>query len=102
MLEDTGAQVVSGPETVLLLPVKFSLVQLKVTEKGISSFLSYFKDSLPVSISMADRGMVTLFPVSLSVTVSPVMDPSSGTSLEVSHDARRPPRHFPTHTVLVL
>lgn len=57
------------------------------------------KESIPVSSSMADRGMVTLFPVSLSVTVSPVMDPSSGTSPEGSHDA---PRHFTTHTVLDL
>lgn len=51
---------------------------------------------------MVDRGMVTLFPVSLSVTVSPVMVPSSGTSLQGSDAAGRLPRHFTTHTVLDL
>lgn len=57
---------------------------------------------LPVSSSRAEDEMVTLFPVSLSVTVIPVMDPSSGSSPGGSRDAGKPPRHFVTHTVLAL
>ncbi|TNN72786.1 hypothetical protein EYF80_017070 [Liparis tanakae] len=56
----------------------------------------------PVAALMAARGTVAVFPVSLSVTERPVMAPSSGGSPDGSHDARRPPRHFPTHTVLDL
>lgn len=55
--------------------------------KAVSLMSAFLQLSLPVSASMVDLGMDTLFPVSLSVTVSPVMDPSSGTSLEGSHDA---------------
>lgn len=50
--------------------------------------------NLPNSVSIVDMGMVTLFPVSLSLTVRPVIVPSSGNSLERSHDAKRPPSTF--------
>lgn len=57
---------------------------------------------LPDSFSRVDDEMVTLFPVSLSVSVIPVMDPSSGSSPGGSHDVGKPPRHFVTHTVWAL
>lgn len=57
---------------------------------------------LPIAHSNVDKEMLTRFPVSLSVTVRPVMDPSSCISLEESREAGRPPRHFTTDTVFDL
>lgn len=57
---------------------------------------------LPIAHSNVDKEMLTHFPVSLSDTVRPVIDPSSCISLEESREAERPPRHFTTDTVFDL
>lgn len=57
---------------------------------------------LPMAHSNVDKERLTHFPVSLSDTVRPVMEPSSCISLEESLEAGRPPRHFTTHTVFDL
>lgn len=57
---------------------------------------------LPMAHSNVDKEMLTHFPVSLSDTERPVMEPSSCISLEESLEAGRPPRHFTTHTVFDL
>lgn len=77
---------------------QLSSVKHDVTQTRLEHFSWLLKQSQPVSVCKVDRGMVTLFPISLSVTVSPVMDPSSGTS----SDGSWAPRHFTTHTVVVL